>query len=300
MSAPAPLTGPDLRKLKRKFIQTIYVPDDFPLLFVSNAKAACTTVKRSLWRASQPQTLTAQSNVHNRKDGPFADDTATALRHLEARPNTAKFSVVRNPYARVISAYRNKVLRNLNTKAWKEMAARYGWPADRAVSLETLLRCIRDDDPYWVDPHFARQTVNLSFDLIDYDLICQLERVEDLEAFLERYGVALISHRAHQTKAGEISDYSTVLSDRELDLVAEIYAEDFAAFQYETDPRVTQPKGHVEPQPKDEVLLHVLMRLAAADSADTLLRANEALLALAPELVSHPILQPDIGPWAQP
>ncbi|MEM7597517.1 MAG: sulfotransferase family protein [Pseudomonadota bacterium] len=286
------ITGLHVRKLKRKFVQTLYFPDGYPLLFVSNAKAACSTVKRSLWRAARPETLTAQSNVHNRKDGPFADDIATVVRmHLSALPRLAKFSVVRNPYARVISAYRNKVLRNLNTKAWKEMAARYGLRPDEAVSLETLLTCLREDDPYWIDPHFAPQTVNLSLDLIDFDLICQLEKVEVLERFLGDHNVQMTSHRAHQTNAGQITDFATVLSPRELDLVAEIYADDFAAFHYAFDPAQTQPTAPVVPQPKDEALLQTLMSLAGAENGQDLHAAAQAMIARAPQLASHPLLQ---------
>lgn len=110
------------------------------------------------------------------------------------------------------------------------MAARYGLPPDKAVRLEALLECLREDDPYWIDPPFAPRTVTLSFDLINFDLVCQLEHVEDLERLLSALSIPLKSHWPHQTNAGRIAN--------------------FAALRYALDSSETEPTVRITPQAK--------------------------------------------------
>lgn len=289
-----------LEKLRRKFNDTLFFPNHIPLLYVSNAKAACSTIKRSIWHATSPDTLEKTSNVHDRKEGPFVESPFAVRELTFPADRLAKFSVVRNPYSKFVSAYRNKIdKRNWANHAWVYISKRYGFPADACPSMETLLRCIADDDPYWVEAHFACQTVNLSVGLINLDFIGQMERMEDVETFLTAHDVPLMSDRKHATKAGAIEDFTTVLSRQEIDLIGEIYADDFATFHYSLDPRQTAPTAMIEPEPASEDLLKLLLGLSAARNGGDLEAAITNVSAQAPDLVRHPLFQPDTSRFAR-
>ncbi|MEL6647061.1 MAG: hypothetical protein AAFQ05_05040 [Pseudomonadota bacterium] len=151
------------------------------------------------------------------------------------------------------------------------MAARYGLPPDKAVRLEALLECLREDDPYWIDPPFAPRTVTLSFDLINFDLVCQLEHVEDLERLLSAHIIPRTSHRAHQTNAARIAD--------------------FVALRYALDSSQTALIAPIEPRPKDKALWQHLVSLTAAESRGELQAAGKRIEAQASELLTQPLLQ---------
>lgn len=300
-SAQSTSAQPNLRKLRRTFNQSLFFSQSYPLLFVSNAKAACSTIKRSIWHASEPETLNKTSNVHNRKEGPFVAYPFALEDIPEPVEALIKFSLVRNPYSKFLSAYRDKVSRlKSGNQAWAYMADRYGFSGDTRPSMETLLRCIAEDDPHWVDPHFARQTVNLSIDLIDYDVIGHFEHMKDVEAFLGTYGIPLTSHRRHRTNAGGIEDFTSVFSTQEIDLIGEIYADDFATFHYAFDPKTPEPKAKIQPKPVREDLLKLLLSLNTVQNGTELHEVTSDISTHASELFEHPLLQPDTGPYSQP
>ena len=152
-------------------------------------------------------------------------------------PGTYRFCFVRDPYARVLSAYLDKVGYKRDTAAL--IFAHYG--RDRAdpetdVSFAEFIAWLeaqRDQIGQW-NPHWRPMARLLRPDLIQYDLIGRLETFEaDFATLSARIGQSPAAEAVavpHLTRAADrlAEFYTTGLREK----VAALYAEDFAAFSY--------------------------------------------------------------------
>lgn len=267
--------------LAAKLKQSLYFPDKYPVIFVNNAKVACTTIKKSMWVSSSPETFLEASNPHNRVQGPFANSLRAALKQHGTFDNLCKFGLVRNPYSRFLSAYKDKIARSKrDLRVWKKLVARYGFAASSQPSMEDMLRCIRDDDPHQVDQHFALQTINLSIGLIRFDYLGQLEDFEETRLFLQDFGIEVSSHLRHSTGSVAIADLRSELSAECIALIEEIYASDFAEFGYSVAPDSVQPIAKVKLRDVDDRILITLVRMITARNPERYLRLEQALVNL--------------------
>lgn len=250
---------------KDRLSRTLYFPDNFRLLFVSNAKAACSTIKKSIWLSSSPNTFTDGANPHDRRAGPFANNLNQARLKFTHLQDYVKFGVVRNPYSRFISAYQDKIQRpNRDVRVWKLLCDRYN--LTRAPSAEDFLRILRDDDKFLIDQHFAPQSVNLSVGLINYDFIGQLEDIISLENFLRSQNIEVSSHSNHSTGAIKMGQVGQKLSGQSKELIKEIYFEDFKLFGYDIRSDKLKPSSPINLKPvDDEVLLSLLNLCTSVD-----------------------------------
>jgi hypothetical protein len=150
------------------------------------------------------------------------------------------FTVVRNPYTRILSAFLHTMHRPQSVTKFRTMLG-FGLPDVEDVTFGDFLRCIRDIPIDEMNGHFCPQWYLLQLNhSIKFDFIGRFESLEsDLQALL-RYigddkvnGSNMISHRSHATYAGEkLRQY---YGDEEQALVAEIYEDDFKYFGYGYD-----------------------------------------------------------------
>lgn len=251
--------------LASRLRKSLYFPNDYPLIFVNNAKVACTTIKKSIWMSSSPSTFQETSSPHNRVEGPFANNLQVALRAHKSFENLCKFGLVRNPYLRFLYAYKDKIARSKrDQRVWRKLVARYGFAASSMPSMEELLRCIREDDSQQVDQHFGLQTINLSIGLIRFDYLGQLEDFEAIRLFLQDFGIEVSSHLKHGTCSGEITGLRSELSDAAIELIQEIYAADFVEFGYSLSPDSVKPIAKAKLRDVDDQILITLVRMVTA------------------------------------
>lgn len=154
-------------------------------------------------------------------------------------PGTYRFCFVRDPYARVLSAWLDKVGYKQDTAA--EVFDHYQRDRadpDTAVSFAEFIAWLeagRARIGQW-NTHWRPMARLLRPDLIPYDKIGRLETFEaDFASVSARIGVspaAAVVAVPHQTRAADRLDefYTPDLRAR----VAALYAEDFAAFSYQT------------------------------------------------------------------
>ncbi len=162
---------------------------------VAIPKVACTTVKTVLRRLED---LPASNDVH--EEGPRLEDFPTSeIATMLTSPDWLRFAFVRNPYARLFSAYKSKI-----GNTWDR---EYDWLRDRirdtfdyprrngcrvgTVSFDDYVRFIAEsDDPQVTrDGHIAVQVEILQQDCIPYDVLGRFERFRpDFEAILTRLG----------------------------------------------------------------------------------------------------------------
>jgi hypothetical protein len=167
-----------------------------------------------------------------------------------AHPDYRLFSVIREPGARIHSAYFNKL--NRYTKAHRQgvfllgllkqlVSGPNGWKsvevgnrvAHRFISFEQFLSELVRLGPA-IDPHFDLQTRLMDFDNLHYDRLLRIEDMRrEMLPMLRSFGVAdaLLARfdavpQANPRQArAESQDWQ---SARNLSLIREIYAEDFA------------------------------------------------------------------------
>ena len=211
---------------------------ELDLLYLNNPKCGCTTVKHSLWLASDAVLgkNTFNGNVHDRNADPFARDLfRLPAGERERVSRAAVFSVVRNPFARALSAYVDKVANDPGV--WPIFLKRFGMKAcvgKEELSFADFLRLIAVAHDDILDGHFRPQCSNLLLPLAKPGFIGFVENMAPVGRFLKRHGVAFRGERMNATHAYEqlSRHYDSDLAA----LVRERYAGDFERFGYPADP----------------------------------------------------------------
>ncbi len=219
-------------------------------VYVENAKSACTTLKSILgeWEfagcdlgADIPRLFF--DNVHVNVIGtpfvkPFQLGESVFNEILDSSAYY-RFSFVRNPYTRLLSAYLDKVVRGRpEAKQIVDEAQRLGLlKPDENLSFVVFLRCIESmlSRGEFLDKHWRPQRHQLHLDRIRYNLI---GKVEQLQEDIAKVAAALGAPPAdasrtfgHETRASE--QMGRQYDDESRELVARIYKADFEAFDYD-------------------------------------------------------------------
>lgn len=253
------------------------------LHYIATPKAACTALKwwfatlegisftevdvRDSWE-SEPELL-----IHDlvQKAAPHIQSfDLRALDRACADASVFRFAVVRNPYPRVFSAWLSKLaIQEANQVAAYADAAFLPLPiADReslAIAFEAFLRHLAEHEApdAWRNAHWAPQSRLLVPERIPYS---QIFSVEDLGGMMEALGAHLapldqgIPPLSHHNEAllPYAADYLTPTSQ---ELIAHLYAEDFAAFGYDSRvPPPGRPLSDEEVRARLSVLPHLVGR----------------------------------------
>jgi tetratricopeptide (TPR) repeat protein len=147
------------------------------------------------------------------------------------------FTIVRNPFTRVLSAYLHTIHRPKAAAKFRPMLG-FGPPGVEDVTFGDFLRRIREIPVAEMNGHFCPQWYLLRLhQSAKYDFIGRFESLEsDLLAVFRLIGdddMSRISRRRHATHAGE--KLRQCYGDEEQALVAEIYEDDFKYFGYGYD-----------------------------------------------------------------
>ncbi len=228
------------------------------LAYVNNPKVACSSIKQALWIAASPGTFQEGTSPHDRVHAPFLPSPARLHDQLDQVVDAAKFTVVRNPYVRILSAYLDKVGRpDRDTAVFHPFARRFALQGDEEVSFSRFLELVSSEDPSFLDDHFAPQYVTTMSEFVPLDFVGRIEEVHLAWAFLEGYGVTRSEHRPHATNARAL--VSQYYGDREVDMVSTFYRRDFELFGYSLDPAILDPVGPAQLPPVERTLIASLL-----------------------------------------
>jgi Sulfotransferase family/Methyltransferase domain len=216
-------------------------------MYVEVPKAACTSFKTLLRRLEglppidpfqgrYPEVTRAMA-VHDRRlfgmPALTSFDSASQERILCA-PDFLRFAIVRNPYTRLVSTWRDKV--RLCAPGYEPFQARLrgGVPGRftpaNLISFAEFLGVIEGENLTLCNPHWRRQVDLLFFPALNLNLVAQLEHIDEaLARFLAHAGFPQDQAVPEINRtSGDGDAYDQALADR----VHALYAADFAAFGY--------------------------------------------------------------------
>jgi len=205
-------------------------------LYYATSKVACSTIKSTLIRLEIGDEALGPTEVHLRDRSPLLTPVqAGSLPRLLADPGVLKFTFVRNPFTRVLSAYLEKMR---GDKPHKHLILRQLGRFDGEVTFEEFVDAVAAQPVVQRDHHWKVQWHLLLEGRLRFDVIGSFERFdEDFAAIGRRISPDFpryVRHeRRHAVNAG------TALRDhydaRLVEKVRRIYADDFEAFGYDRD-----------------------------------------------------------------
>jgi Sulfotransferase family len=209
-------------------------------------KVACTTIKMTMqtWEGCGPEP-SQWGDVHAGWAGPTLLSYPTArIAEMLRSPDYLRFGFVRNPYSRLVSAWKSKLawddpqyadLRASIREACGDRVAdgQRAGPVAFRDAVEFLLA-----NPGAFDDHWTRQVDVLVADVIDYHVIGRFERFgQDFHAILHRLGAPaqvtdIASQVFNSTRPMALTDaFDPPLARR----VYSHYMADFETFGYQHD-----------------------------------------------------------------
>lgn len=206
-------------------------------IYVETPKVACTTIKRVLQAAElgpDRQEDTAR-DVHAFGHSPLSSPSDDQQGFVAALvdPTVFLFGFVRNPYARALSCWLDKMVHNAFER--ERLAPLLGLDTKTPPSLASFLRAVADQDPPLRDPHWATQTYLLRPNRLRYGFLGRFESFRT--DFLK-----VCRHLKVEEYAGDLPDtwhatdatakVRTHVGPEEAKLIRKIYEDDFRNFGY--------------------------------------------------------------------
>jgi len=222
-------------------------------VYVENAKAACTVLKSILgeWEfagcnlgSDIPRAFLRDVHI-NVIGTPFVKPFQLGedlFNDIIQSAEYFRFSFVRNPYTRLLSAYLDKVVKQepAAEEIFREAGALGIAESAENLSFLSFLRCIesRMSRTRFIDKHWRPQHFQLNPEAIRYDFIGKVETFEKdmlhLSTKLNRVAPDVQRSYGHETQAGSrVAEY---YNEQTIALLLKIYDKDFEHFSYDKAP----------------------------------------------------------------
>ncbi len=199
---------------------------DLPIIYVNNPKSGCSTIKHTMKKAQAAEYIRRRENFVCADDPHTLDDCLRkAGLRLEVCRRKAVISCVRNPFTRILSAYLDKVAHGDGRLLGKLSRVKLD-------TFEKFLVALSQLKPRDINKHFRPQCINLNYPNIKYYAIFFLENMQALGDLFAHVapGLSIESFAPHARFAA--SALRAHYTDRAVELVKEIFADDFRLFGY--------------------------------------------------------------------
>lgn len=240
---PALLLGRPREELLRRhgevYRRDFYVIDELELVYLSVPKAACTAIKLAL------------AKVRGIRFEP--DDDVEYLVHFHpkwhreqgalrpAQEGFYRFSFVRNPFDRLVSCYRGKIIFKESAKTRVPLYQDYYFSLPVNIPFADFAERVSRIPDALADSHFKSQRSLLYADgALQVDYVGRFEQFDhDWRPIAERFGLEPVLAVANisKNKPGTHSDYRLYYTEPLVQLVYERYRDDVHTFGYEEEYR---------------------------------------------------------------
>lgn len=215
--------------------EVVHISPRYGYAYVSNAKAACSTIKLYLSRAEHGDATFSPGNVHRRERLPLLRpcDVSADLRADILAGRVFVFSFVRHPVERLLSAYADKIQGGKPEK--REILQALGRPARplrQPVTLRAFVEAVLSTPPRHLNAHWRPQVYNLLWGKLPYSFVGKVEALQpDLAEVRGRLGLPDYDLECRNVKAAAAPGIGDLEPDL-LDGLLRLYAWDFRAFGY--------------------------------------------------------------------
>ena len=226
-------------------IENTWVSGRRGYFYMAVNKAASSKIKMVLHQIEGHALPADPFDVHARDPpgGSFVDKLSAFSADQQAEilrgPGWRRFAFVRNPYARIYSAYKSKIADltspyvGVRETIWRVAGRRQ--PPKAAPPFDAFVRYVAQLPDVERDGHWRSQTGVLCLDLVDYGFLGRFERLEhDLATVLRSLGAPDELHERLDVVVGAsarlpaAAAYDDALAQR----VYETYEADFETFGY--------------------------------------------------------------------
>lgn len=226
-----------LRRYGEVYRREFYVIDSLKLVYLSIPKVACTTIKLALAKAVGIRFESHQDVeyvVH------FHPEWRREGGHLrETQRGYFRFSFVRNPFDRLVSCYRGKIIFTQTAKIRTPLYHDYYFALPVNISFADFATRVSKIPDALADNHFKSQHALLySGQELQVDYLGKFEQLEhDWQPIADKYQLdpLLNSTNVSKNKPGCHSDYRLYYTEPLARLVYERYSKDVHAFGYEEE-----------------------------------------------------------------
>ncbi|WP_455217348.1 sulfotransferase family protein [Kaarinaea lacus] len=217
---------------------------ELKVVYTSIPKAANSTIKKCLWAASGVSIEGKNINSSIFKNpGPsrpvsaFDDGELEIIFHSD---EWFRFSFVRNPYTRLLSAYKDKILGLGNTRKHNSFLKKIQWHSSQPPTFEQFITAITNQSDDAMDWHWMPQSRLIMADIIEYDFIGKLESYnEDMRTVLTRLNTSpdiideTLSVSLNKTRSKD--DIESPISQATAELIQHRFPDDFKNFGYDIE-----------------------------------------------------------------
>jgi hypothetical protein len=232
-------------KPKQDFLNHTYISLRHGYMYAAVGKAANSTVKHHLYELEYRGTRFKTKSLHDRQSSPLLSPfqlPPTMLEEVLGSDRFFRFTVVRNPYSRILSCYLDRIV-PANSQPYRQLIVALGREVGTAVGFDEFVRAICRQRPFEQNNHWRLQVAELCHGAICYDEIGKQEHfADDMARIWKRItrGLVPAPDFVMENKAPSITSAENRLSEfytSELtDLIRNAYAADFDAFDYPRDP----------------------------------------------------------------
>ena len=246
-------------KMRKQILNYICnVSSKYKYLYVNNNKVASTSILKMLQHCEDSEAAELMSNPHERGKSPLGK--LTSLSHEKQNQylfgdDIKRFSFVRNPYARILSAYLSKIVRPLEGYKFnpdrpsavppKGQIIRLftGQPINEStefnmnIDFKTFVELVSEQSTYEMDPHWKPQYDLLMADKIEYSFIGRFEEMSsEIETLMNLIKITNYDSPGYSdNRTNSVSQLREYYTDETIKLVAEKFKIDFDHYVYSTD-----------------------------------------------------------------
>ena len=160
-------------------------------LYVETPKVACTTIKAVLQGAEGRKVDQVGADaIHNRGQSPLhspKNNPKLFFRILNSE-SAYRFTFVRNPYTRLLSAYLDKIRQKPIFDEWRvRRLQQLSLPINENISFHDFVKSLENADPQKMDAHWRPQVLLIAQTNVHYNFIGRFENLNEDIKNVARY-----------------------------------------------------------------------------------------------------------------